>query len=60
MPVNILKPIAWFEDFVRRNKDRLVGIDVSKYVDIHSIQPMHVDYNKWSKSTIIKAKNLEK
>jgi hypothetical protein len=52
--------MSWFEDFIRRNRDRLIGIDISKYVDIHTINPVPIDYNKLNKSAIMKAKNLEK
>ncbi len=59
LPIHKIKVVQWFEDFVRKNRDRLVGIDLSRYVDIYTINPCPIDYDKLSvasKSSMIKAK----
>jgi hypothetical protein len=52
--------MTWFEDFIRKNKDRLIGIDITKYIDIHTMNPVPIDYNKLNRTAIAKAKYLEK
>jgi hypothetical protein len=58
LPLNKPKVMSWFEEFVRRNRERLVGVDLGRYVDLGTISPAPIDYSKLSKSAIMKAKNL--
>jgi hypothetical protein len=60
LPVNKPKVMNWFEDFIRRNRERLIGVDIGRYVDVHTINPVPIDYNKLTKNAVVKAKNLEK
>jgi hypothetical protein len=48
--------MLWFEDFLRRNKNRLIGIDINKYIDTYTINPVPIDYNKLNKNIIVKNK----
>ena len=56
LPVHKTKVLEWFENFVRENRHRIVGVDLSKYADLSKVYPPPINYDNLSKSSIIKSK----
>lgn len=44
------KTVEWLCDFIGRNRGRLIGVDIGRFVDVYTLNPCPIDYAAIGKS----------